>query len=512
VNGIETKVQSPGGFTQRSDSQPASFMMHESALELQPSAMDTDDVQEPLFYGFTAAAWVKITVVAVLMAATFRFNLLRLWLKTNPFSGEPNWRHAICVPLIGLYYLYVHSDELLATPIKTAWSGVAILMMGLLAFAYGIFPGQNDFIKDLGMVMALFGVVTLLCGWKVMRLAWFPIVFLVCALPWPELVYSKIASPLQHLAASVAVGILRLANVEAENHGTKILMNGKGNTWRTLNVAEACAGLRSLMTFISVAGAIAFLSARPLWQKMIVTFSAIPIAVFCNVMRVTGQGLLDHYWSQELSEGFAHQFVGIVMLVPGFFLIMLVGWLLDVIFVEVVDDRDERRKRAAIVKPVVQPTDWNLTRPALPAGASASATSGAGLRSVVKPAAVPTAPVATVTAPRTLTVPPTTLKPAPTKSPAASAPVAKPAPAGAPRPVVPGAVRPPAIRPPAVQLQNSPAAAPKRPVAAGAVAPVSAKPAAPAANQPSAKPPAPPVAKRPATAPVTISQQPSEGR
>jgi exosortase/archaeosortase family protein len=86
-----------------------------------------------------------------------------------------------------------------------------------------------------------------------------------------------------------------------------------------------------------VGAAVAFLSARPLWQKIVLTMSAVPIAIFCNVMRVAGQGLLDHYWSQEMSEGFAHQFVGMVMLIPAFFLILLVGWILDQIYVEEVE-------------------------------------------------------------------------------------------------------------------------------------------------------------------------------
>src|SRR6201999_446399 len=106
------------------------------------------------------------------------------------------------------------------------------------------------------------------------------------------------------------------------------------------NVAEACAGMRSLMTFIAVGGAIAFLSARPLWQKIVITLSAIPIAIGCNVMRVSGQGLLDHYVSQKLSESFAHQFVGMIMLVPAFFLILFVGYVLDRVYIEEADEHD----------------------------------------------------------------------------------------------------------------------------------------------------------------------------
>ena len=111
--------------------------------------------------------------------------------------------------------------------------------------------------------------------------------------------------PLQYLAAKVAVAVLNMTGVMAWQQGTKMVMHGFGDTLRTLNVAEACAGLRSLMTFVSVAGAIAFLTARPLWQKVIVTASAVPIAIACNVMCVSGQGLLDHYVSQQWSQGFA---------------------------------------------------------------------------------------------------------------------------------------------------------------------------------------------------------------
>jgi exosortase len=146
-------------------------------------------------------------------------------------------------------------------------------------------------------------------------------------------VYSAIAWPLQRLAAMAAVGALRLTGVDADQEGARI--NIAGTT--SLNVAEACAGMRSLMTFISLGAAVAFLSNRPLWQRIVMVLSAIPIAIFCNVMRVTGQGLLHYYVSPQLSADFAHEFVGLVMLVPAFFLILLVGWVMDQLFIEEVD-------------------------------------------------------------------------------------------------------------------------------------------------------------------------------
>jgi exosortase len=412
------------------------------------------DVQ--LYGGLTAATWTKIGIITALMSALFWPNLHRLWLKTNPFTGEANWGHAICVPIIGLYYLYVNREKLLHPPelrtfsplahamalwgliafavvsplfyvkllaseyfnyaailagvivvaafvycwmrsesplIENAlqsssqWFGGYIVVFGVAFYGYWIYPGQNDFFKDFGMVITLFGVVLALTDWKVMQTAWFPIAFLVCGIPWPGLIYSRIALPLQQLAANVAVWTLQITGVESSSNGTKIFISGYNGVVRTLNVAEACAGLRSLMTFVSVGAAVAFLSHRPLWQKITITLSAIPIAIFCNVMRISGQGLLDHYVSQQLSENFAHQFVGMIMLIPAFLLILLIGWVLDQIFLEEVD-----RKRIAVTKVIRRNTAGPvIALPATPRPGRVSTTGAANSR---KPAQISAAPVA----------------------------------------------------------------------------------------------------------------------
>src|SRR4051812_38614136 len=305
------------------------------------------DADDPIVAGLRRSAWVKIGVVALLFVAVFWPNLTRIWNKVNPIYGDPNWQHGIFVPLISLYFLYVNREELLRTPVVPSWAGLGVLIVGLLLSMYSVWPLQNDFVWDFGMVLTLFGVVLLTCGWQVMKFAWFPIAFLICAIPWPGLFYSEIAWPLQQFAAKVAVKVMSFGGVDAARSGTRIFFLAKDGELRPLNVAEACAGLRSLMTFISLAAAIAFLSNRPMWQRLIIVLSAIPIAIFCNVMRVSGQGLTDYYISEQFGRGFAHTFYGLVMYVPAFFMVLMVVWILDHLFIDQADEVEKAKLAGA---------------------------------------------------------------------------------------------------------------------------------------------------------------------
>jgi exosortase/archaeosortase family protein len=204
--------------------------------------------------------------------------------------------------------------------------------------------------------------------------------------------------------------------VDALNTGTKIHMMGANGMERVLNVAEACAGLRSLMTFITLGAAVAFLSNRPLWQKVIITIAAIPIAIFCNVMRVAGQGLLDYYVSHAWSEGFAHQFAGLVMLVPAFFLILLVAWCLDQLFIEEVDETPgviTVKRGVAAAKVVVAPAPVRAPAPVVAKPQAPVATAPAKPK-VVAPPLAPAPKVTPPTAPE-----PVVKKPAPPAPPKA---------------------------------------------------------------------------------------------
>ena len=403
-----------------------------------------------VYYGLSGRAWARIGVIALLMVGLFWPILLETLRKTNPFREHQNWGHAVFVPLIGLYYLYLNREALLAASAEPAtlqrrhgrvriwpalagwvllqaavyglvfvafayfriwfhynsglaaaglvffslvtgllaissdwgrgvfsalagrsatWFGIYMLVWGIWFYSFGIAPGRNHFFQGFAVIFTLFGVVLLQCGWHVMRIAWFPIAFLACALPWPELVYTSVAVPLQFLASEAATFTLRLTGVDAFREGTTLFIGDQ-----QLNVAEACAGIKSLMTFVTVAAAVGFLSNRPMWQKITVAASGVPIAIFCNMIRVAGQGLLHKYVSPKLSEGFAHMFVGMVMLIPAFFLIMGVAWLIDSLFIE--EDDGEAAATATAAAAAKNETVIEVRRPKAKTAAPAASPQG----------------------------------------------------------------------------------------------------------------------------------------
>ena len=264
----------------------------------------------------------------------FHVNLIRLWQATNPISGDPSWGHAIYLPFIGLAYLNLRRP-LIANlhPSPARWA-LLLLIGGIAMFAYGIcmasvFPALSSFVQDVGMIVTLYGTVLAIFGWAIAKWALFPIGYLLCGIPWPPTLIDITTAPLQHLAATASIWILAFSPLNVVQVGNTIHVLAMTGPDRVLEVAEACAGLRSIAVFIAIGLAVAFLPERSLWKAIVISLFAVPIAISCNVMRIVGDVLLDHYVSHALSEGFYHTFTGVVLLVPGVFLFLIVGRALD---------------------------------------------------------------------------------------------------------------------------------------------------------------------------------------
>jgi len=299
--------------------------------------------------GSAAAVWlrlvsqparVRIIVVAVLVLAVYwtsiRSHLVARWLH------DGNWSHGWLIPAFSLYLLNAKRDELARCRPKGSFVGAVILVLSLAMYFVAAWRLRMAYPQALSLVGTIFGVTLLLGGWDVMRVAWFPIVFLVLAVPLPDRVYVSLTMPLRQLASSAAAALMPVfvhgLHTDAQAVVIDYVLPGKRPG--TLNVEEACSGMRLMMAFITLGVAMAYVGERPVWQRIVMVLSCLPIAVFCNTVRVTVTGLLIVLGAKAWATGLPHQLLGIVMLLLALSLFGLIGYVLSHLFVEVGDEAE----------------------------------------------------------------------------------------------------------------------------------------------------------------------------
>jgi exosortase/archaeosortase family protein len=208
--------------------------------------------------------------------------------------------------------------------------------------------GAELFMQRMSLVLMLAGIVVYFWGFRLLRFVLVPLALLVLAIPIPTIIFNKIAFPLQLFASRCAVWAMRLFDIPVLRQGNVIeLMPLNATTPKRLEVVEACSGIRSLMTLVTLAvvfayfthpksdrgegggGALHALKSYGFWRSLILVLSAVPIAILTNALRVSGTGVLAHYYGTRVADGFFHSFSGWVVYIAAFLLLFAVGWLLD---------------------------------------------------------------------------------------------------------------------------------------------------------------------------------------
>ena len=177
-------------------------------------------------------------------------------------------------------------------------------------------------------------MVLFCCGWEIIKITALPILFLFFAIPLPTRIYVWLTLPMRRWASEVAAAFLNIIpHIDAMATGVVIEGLYKGKSF-SLNVAEACAGMRLMMAFFALGVAMAYLDYKPIWQRVILVIAAIPIAIFCNVIRVAITCWMYYIDEPELGQDFMHHFTGVLMLIPAFAMLWVLAWIIQHIFVE----------------------------------------------------------------------------------------------------------------------------------------------------------------------------------
>jgi exosortase len=138
-------------------------------------------------------------------------------------------------------------------------------------------------------------------------------------IPVPNLILQQVTFPLQLYAAKLATGLLDLVGVPVLRQGNVIVLASM-----PLDVAEACSGIRSLLTLVTLAIIYGYLMETRIWVRVLLAISAVPIAVAANSFRIFGTGLLVQYWDPDKAEGFFHSFSGWLIFVVALVLLFAV--------------------------------------------------------------------------------------------------------------------------------------------------------------------------------------------
>ena len=304
------------------------------------SASGPGEIRPPRSIGelITPAARVRIAVVVVLLVlvywGTIRSQLILRWLN------EGDWSHGWLIPLFSLYFLATRREQLLRCRPKGSYAGAVVLALSLAMYFAGAWVYRMAYPQAVSIVGAIFGVTLLLGGWSVIRVAWFPICFLLFAIPLPQGLYVQLTMPLREIASSAAAAIMPwfTPGLYTEAQAVVIDYVMPGAPAGQLNVEEACSGMRLMMAFVALGVAVTYLEDRPAWQRIIMILSCVPIAVFCNTIRVTTTGLLYVHGHQDLARGTPHQLLGILMLMIALGLFLAIGYVLSRLFVEEPED------------------------------------------------------------------------------------------------------------------------------------------------------------------------------
>ena len=246
-------------------------------------------------------------------------------------EAPSDWGHTLLIPFIAGWFVWLKRDRLRAIPIRPVWSGLVLVILGVVAYALctlGPAALQHHNIRGAGVALSLFGLALLVFGWGWMRWLWFPILYaVVFGQRISERFISVATYKLQDISAKGAYLLLSMFGMDVDLTGNVLTVFDSGKP-HLLNVAEACSGMRMLVAFLALGVAMAYVSLPTMWQRAALVLMGVPVAVFVNVLRVATLGVLTLI-NPEFAAGEFHHFIGLLWLVPAFLLYLLVLWVLS---------------------------------------------------------------------------------------------------------------------------------------------------------------------------------------
>jgi exosortase len=258
----------------------------------------------PAQHSAWSIAWGPFLFLAVLLVLLYDHIAVKL---VTDWYTLPDVSHGFLIPFFAAFLLWDKRDQIRNTPLQPSWTGVWIVALGLFELLLGVL-GADLFLQRTSFVLLVAGIIWTLLGKAMLGRVKFVLFVLLLAIPLPTIVFNQITFPLQILASTLASALLQAVGVPVLQEGNIIQLPAM-----PLEVAEACSGIRSLMSLFTVAVIYGYFLERATWRRVVLAISSIPIAVAANVARIFGTGLCVQYWDPDKALGFFHEFSGWLM-------------------------------------------------------------------------------------------------------------------------------------------------------------------------------------------------------
>lgn len=258
---------------------------------------------------------VLVSLVALLYGSVLKVLVLQLWF-------DPDYGHGFFVPLFSGYILWRQHDRWMRSEIKPTNLGL-LVMIGAVGLLFAGSLAAELFTSRLSLVVLLAGMILFLAGWELLRAVSFPLSFLIFMIPIPVIVYNQITFPLQLVASRLASSSLELVQVPVLRDGNVLVLSNY-----SLEVVEACSGIRSLMALISLAIAYGYLAEPRRWVRYVLVVMTVPSAIVSNAIRIMGAGVLAHRFGPTAAEGFLHEFSGWLIFLGALGFMLVCHWIL----------------------------------------------------------------------------------------------------------------------------------------------------------------------------------------
>jgi exosortase len=236
--------------------------------------------------------------------------------------NDPNYGYGFLVPVFAAYILWRERSRRPGIPIQTSNWGLLIMLSAIGLLIFGTL-GSEHFTARISLLILISGIIVFLVGWQALRSVAFPMGYLVFMVPLPAIIYYQLTFPLQLLASRLGANGLVALGVPTVREGNLLILPNV-----TLEVVEACSGVRSLLSLLAAVVGYVYLAESSTWKRCVLVALTIPIVIVSNGFRLVSTGVLSFFFGPGADSGLAHTGLGLVFFGIAFLSILLVHSLL----------------------------------------------------------------------------------------------------------------------------------------------------------------------------------------